>query len=132
MQDIHASSLHGPTIVEMVLLCSYPPTPLIIIDVQRLRKSHLIFKFLFVGLLTAVHKNYFTVLNVKDLLFNDFGDRVAQMLHIQLVKPFSQNLKTIVPPEIIVVNTHLLFPHDSSLSIARLNQVYTHLFILLI
>ncbi|XP_023538954.1 uncharacterized calcium-binding protein At1g02270-like isoform X1 [Cucurbita pepo subsp. pepo] len=76
------------------------------------------------GLLTAVHKNYFTVLNVKDLLFNDFGDRVAQMLHIQLVKPFSQNLKTIVPPEIIVVNTHLLFPHDSSLSIARLNQVY--------
>lgn len=71
-----------------------------------------------------MHKDYFTVLNVQDLLFNDFGDRVAQLLHIQLVKPLSQNLKNIVPPEIIIVNTHLLFPHDSSLSIARLHQVY--------
>lgn len=78
------------------------------------------------GLLTAVRKDYFRVLNYRELLFNDFGDRVAQLLHVQLAVPLPQNRKGNVQlqQEILIVNTHLLFPHDSSLSIARLHQVY--------
>ncbi|XWS31949.1 hypothetical protein CRYUN_Cryun23aG0119300 [Craigia yunnanensis] len=76
------------------------------------------------GLLTAIHKEYFKILNHRELLFNDFGDRVAQLLHVQSVVPFSINQIESVEQEIIIVNTHLLFPHDSSLSIVRLHQVY--------
>ncbi|XP_010251179.1 PREDICTED: uncharacterized calcium-binding protein At1g02270 isoform X2 [Nelumbo nucifera] len=76
------------------------------------------------GLLTAVHMDYFRVLNYRELLFNDFGDRVAQLLHVKSVIPFSQSWNSDIQQEILIVNTHLLFPHDSSLSIARLNQVY--------
>ncbi|XP_059667332.1 uncharacterized calcium-binding protein At1g02270 [Cornus florida] len=76
------------------------------------------------GLLTAVHKDYFRVLNHRDLLFNDFGDRVAQLLHVELVTPFSQYRNNNVRQEILIVNTHLLFPHDSSLCLVRLQQVY--------
>ncbi|KAL1161716.1 hypothetical protein V6Z11_A07G154700 [Gossypium hirsutum] len=68
-------------------------------------------------LLTAIHKEYFRVLNYRELLFNDFGDRVAQLLHVQSVIPFLQNNDDSMQQEILIVNTHLLFPHDSSLSI---------------
>ncbi|GMI73682.1 hypothetical protein like AT1G02270 [Hibiscus trionum] len=74
------------------------------------------------GLLTAIHKDYFRILNYKELLFNDFGDRVAQLTHVQSIIPFSKDDDT--EQEILIVNTHLLFPHDSSLSIIRLHQVY--------
>ncbi|KAK6135191.1 hypothetical protein DH2020_031087 [Rehmannia glutinosa] len=40
------------------------------------------------GLLTAVHKDYFKIISHQELLFNDFGDRVAQLLHVELVAPF--------------------------------------------
>ncbi|KAL4187090.1 hypothetical protein AMTRI_Chr09g37410 [Amborella trichopoda] len=76
------------------------------------------------GLLTAVHKDYFRVLNYRDLLFNDFGDRVAQLLHVQSAVPYSQSQIGNLQQEILIVNTHLLFPHNSCLSIARLHQVY--------
>ncbi|OAY48786.1 uncharacterized calcium-binding protein At1g02270 [Manihot esculenta] len=76
------------------------------------------------GLLTAVHKDYFRVLNYKELLFNDFGDRVAQLLHVQSAVPLAQNQNGDAQQEFLIVNTHLLFPHDSSLSIVRLLQVY--------
>ena len=36
------------------------------------------------GLLTAVYKDYFRVINYRELLFDDCGDRVAQLLHIEL------------------------------------------------
>lgn len=75
------------------------------------------------GLLTAVRKDYFRVINYRDLLFNDFGDRVAQLLHVELVSPFSECRTTDLRQEIIIVNTHLLFPHDSSLCLERLRQV---------
>ncbi|XP_044501311.1 uncharacterized calcium-binding protein At1g02270-like isoform X2 [Mangifera indica] len=75
------------------------------------------------GLLTALHQNFFKVLNYRELLFNDFGDRVAQLLHVQSVVPFLSNQNG-DQQEILIVNTHLLFPHDSSLSIVRLHQVY--------
>ncbi|CAL1398827.1 unnamed protein product [Linum trigynum] len=77
------------------------------------------------GLLMAVHKDYFRILNYRELLFNDFGDRVAQLLHVQLTIPSScSNRKNDTRQELLIVNTHLLFPHNSSLSIARLHQVY--------
>ncbi|XP_044485922.1 uncharacterized calcium-binding protein At1g02270 [Mangifera indica] len=76
------------------------------------------------GLLTAVHKDYFRIINYRQLLFNDCGDRVAQLLHVELVAPFSQCRSGDVRQELLIVNTHLLFPHDSSLCIVRLHQVY--------
>ena len=49
---------------------------------------------------------------------------MAQLLHVQLAVPLPQNRKgnAQLQQEILIVNTHLLFPHDSSLSIARLHQ----------
>ncbi|CAI9087004.1 OLC1v1020957C3 [Oldenlandia corymbosa var. corymbosa] len=77
------------------------------------------------GLLTAVHKDIFRVINHRELLFNDFGDRVAQLLHVELIAPFSQcRGNSYVRQEILIVNTHLLFPHNSSLCLERLRQVY--------
>ncbi|MCD7461379.1 hypothetical protein HAX54_046006 [Datura stramonium] len=76
------------------------------------------------GLLTAVHKDYFRVIAHRELLFNDFGDRVAQLLHVELIAPFAQCRTNNVRHEMLIVNTHLLFPHDSSFSMERLRQVY--------
>ncbi|KAG9155760.1 hypothetical protein Leryth_004030 [Lithospermum erythrorhizon] len=76
------------------------------------------------GLLTAVHKDYFRVIDHRELLFNDFGDRVAQLLHVELNAPVSQCRNSKVRQEMLIVNTHLLFPHNSSLSLERLRQVY--------
>lgn len=67
-----------------------------------------------------MHKDYFRVVNSRDLLFNDCGDRVAQLLHVELVPPYSQYD---AHQEVLIVNTHLLFPHDSTLSLVRLQQV---------
>ena len=78
-----------------------------------------------IGLLTAVHKDYFRVINYRELLFNDCGDRVAQLLHVELATPASQYRNNDTCQEILIVNTHLLFPHDSSLCIVRLHQVKT-------
>ncbi|KZV43486.1 hypothetical protein F511_09929 [Dorcoceras hygrometricum] len=76
------------------------------------------------GLLTAVHKDYFKIINHRELLFNDLGDRVAQLLHVELITPFSQSRNSDIRQEILIVNTHLLFPHNSSLCLERLRQVY--------
>ncbi|KAI3756984.1 hypothetical protein L6452_04517 [Arctium lappa] len=76
------------------------------------------------GLLIAVHKDYFRVIDHRDFLFNDFGDRVAQLLHVELVAPFTQCRTKNVCREMLIVNTHLLFPHDSSMCLERLRQVY--------
>ncbi|KAK7317061.1 hypothetical protein RJT34_00979 [Clitoria ternatea] len=76
------------------------------------------------GLLIAVQKEYFNILNYKELHFNDCGDRVAQLLHVELTSTFSQWRNSNVRQEILIVNTHLLFPHDSTLSLVRLMQVY--------
>ncbi|XP_073020929.1 uncharacterized calcium-binding protein At1g02270-like [Primulina eburnea] len=76
------------------------------------------------GLLTAVHKDYFRIINHRELLFNDFGDRVAQLLHVELIAHIYPCRNNNVRQEILIVNTHLLFPHDSSLCLERLRQVY--------
>lgn len=73
-----------------------------------------------------MRKDYFRVINYRELLFNDCGDRVAQLLHVELASPFSQFLNNNdICLEILIVNTHLLFPHDSSLCLVRLHQVNT-------
>ncbi|XP_051142690.1 uncharacterized calcium-binding protein At1g02270-like isoform X1 [Andrographis paniculata] len=76
------------------------------------------------GLLTAIRKDQFRVINNRELLFNDFGDRVAQLLHVELIAPSSQFEDSNLYKEILIVNTHLQFPHDSSLCLERLRQVY--------
>ncbi|XP_020243968.1 uncharacterized calcium-binding protein At1g02270-like isoform X2 [Asparagus officinalis] len=76
------------------------------------------------GLLTAVHRDYFRVLNYRELLFNDFGDRVAQLLHVESVLPFWQSRNGSIQQQVLIVNTHLIFPHNYSLCIFRLHQVY--------
>ncbi|KAK7389721.1 hypothetical protein VNO78_24999 [Psophocarpus tetragonolobus] len=76
------------------------------------------------GLMTAIRKECLRVMDYKELLFNDCGDRVAQLLHVQSVTSFLQNQNGSVLQEFLIVNTHLLFPHDSSLCVVRLNQVH--------
>uniref|UniRef100_A0A5B7CGB7 EF-hand domain-containing protein n=1 Tax=Davidia involucrata TaxID=16924 RepID=A0A5B7CGB7_DAVIN len=76
------------------------------------------------GLLTAVHQNHFHVLNYREVLFNDIGDRVAQLLHVELRVHSSQNQLAKMEKGALVVNTHLIFPHDSSYCFLRLKQVY--------
>ncbi|KAM0950205.1 putative endonuclease/exonuclease/phosphatase, EF-hand domain pair [Dioscorea sansibarensis] len=76
------------------------------------------------GLLTAIRKDYFRVLNYGELMFREFGDRVAQLLHVELVVPFWQNRNNGTLKQVLIVNTHLMFPHDHSYCIIRLRQVY--------
>eukprot|EP01018_Ginkgo_biloba_P039921 Gb_21646 [translate_table: standard] len=76
------------------------------------------------GLYTAVRKDHFKVVNNKELLFNDFSDRVAQLLHLQSVMPFPQSEVGGVQQEVLIVNTHLLFPHNSNFCLVRLRQAY--------
>ncbi|GLJ53494.1 hypothetical protein SUGI_1141330 [Cryptomeria japonica] len=76
------------------------------------------------GLLTAVKKDRFRVVKVKKLLLNDNGDRVAQLLHVQSVLPFRRSQNGIIQQDTLVVNTHLMFPHNSDICLVRLRQVY--------
>ena len=82
--------------------------------------------FLCAGLLTAVHRDYFRVIDYRELLFNDLGDRVAQLLHVESVVPFWQNRNGNIQQQILIVNTHLIFPHNYNLCIVRLHQVAYH------
>ncbi|KAH9297207.1 hypothetical protein KI387_028889, partial [Taxus chinensis] len=76
------------------------------------------------GLFTAVRKDHFKVVNNRELLFNDIGNRVAQLLHLRSTIPYLQNGTDAIQLELIVVNTHLLFPHNSNFCLVRLRQVY--------
>ena len=75
------------------------------------------------GLLAAVLQNDFHVVNYRELLLNDIGDRVAQLLHAELVVHSSHNQHSDMEKQVLVVNTHLIFPHDSSYCFVRLRQV---------
>lgn len=50
------------------------------------------------------------------------------MLHVELNAPFPEFRSNDICQEILIVNTHLLFPHDSSLCIVRFQQVTISLF----
>lgn len=82
------------------------------------------------GLLTAVREDKLQVVDHADLHFNDSGDRVAQFLWLRSAAQGEEDedsngdgKKGGSPMEMIVVNTHLLFPHDSTSSFIRLRQV---------
>ncbi|MCO5559760.1 hypothetical protein L7F22_013363 [Adiantum nelumboides] len=75
------------------------------------------------GLLTAIKGDRISVLNCKDLRFNDCGDRVAQFFHLKVKVPFFKR-NQIAEQQLLLVNTHLLFPHNSSFCLVRLWQVY--------
>ena len=92
---------------------------------ESLKLTHSSASFVISGLLIAVRKECFRVICHRELLFNDCGDRVAQLLHVELAGPYSPSRNNDTRQEILIVNTHLLFPHDSSLSLVRLNQVNT-------
>ncbi|KAG2260497.1 hypothetical protein Bca52824_079791 [Brassica carinata] len=55
------------------------------------------------GLLTAIHKDYFELVNYRELLFNDFGDRVAQLLHVKSLVPVPLDEKQDVQQEVLIV-----------------------------
>ncbi|XP_058213068.1 uncharacterized calcium-binding protein At1g02270-like isoform X1 [Rhododendron vialii] len=76
------------------------------------------------GLLTAVFQTQFNVVNHQEFRFNDIGDRVSQLLHVELLDHSSPNQPTKMEKQVLVVNTHLIFPHDSSYCFVRLQQVY--------
>lgn len=62
----------------------------------------------------------------REILFHDCGDRVAQMLLLAIQPPESCSpLKNEVIPyqQFILVNTHLLFPHNKYSSNIRLREV---------
>lgn len=73
------------------------------------------------GLLTAIKTDRLKVLSYRELSFYDCGDRVAQFFHLRLKFPF---YKRNHEQELLLVNTHLLFPHDSSFCHIRLRQVH--------
>lgn len=75
------------------------------------------------GLLTAIKGERFRVLYYKELLFNDCGDRVAQFFHLQSKVPCFQRSQN-AELELLLVNTHLLFPHDFNYCLIRLRQAY--------
>ncbi|KAL2623354.1 hypothetical protein R1flu_003559 [Riccia fluitans] len=69
------------------------------------------------GLFTAYRKDGLEVLDYSEILFYDCGDRVAQFLHMK-----GNHLGSL--QELLVVNTHLIFPHNSNFCLIRLRQVY--------
>lgn len=93
------------------------------------------------GLLTAVDEARLQVVDSANLLFNDCGDRVALLLRIRAccqdlnLWPYDLRGKGVdgsTSPtgnpnskwmEFLVVNTHLLFPHDANSTYIRLNQI---------
>ena len=74
------------------------------------------------GLFTAVRKDHFSVVRSREWRFNDRGDRVAQLLHVQSVLPFPQSQTGIIRQETLIVNTHLMFLHNSNVFFVRLPQ----------
>lgn len=75
------------------------------------------------GLLTAIKSARLSVLKYKELLFNDCADRVAQFFHICSKVPTFERRHN-AEMELLLVNTHLLFPHDLSYCLVRLRQVF--------
>eukprot|EP00271_Cylindrocystis_brebissonii_P000092 TRINITY_DN10106_c1_g1_i1.p1 TRINITY_DN10106_c1_g1~~TRINITY_DN10106_c1_g1_i1.p1 ORF type:complete len:695 (-),score=91.27 TRINITY_DN10106_c1_g1_i1:160-2244(-) len=98
------------------------------------------------GLLTAVKRDKFRVVDCQNVLFHDCGDRVAQVLRLRSLENSCSNIRrtggrtdgtqsvesgggrdgeeSSPQLDMLLVNTHLLFPHNSNSSVIRLRQVY--------
>jgi len=75
------------------------------------------------GLFRVVRKDNFRVVRYREWPFNDCGDHVSQLLHVQSVNPFRQSQTGSIRQEILIVNTQLMFLHDSDVCLVRLHQV---------
>ena len=82
------------------------------------------------GLLTAVKSKSFQVIEAKDVLFNDCGDRVATLMHLRPKNSFIDENDSDGPEryknsgDLLIVNTHLLFPHNSNSTLIRLRESF--------
>ena len=88
------------------------------------------------GLLTAVRDDAFEVVERRDILINDCGDRVATLLHLRPRKRHvrSANASSAKAAtagdshaafgDVLLVNTHLLFPHNSNSTLIRLRESF--------
>ncbi|XP_024517340.1 uncharacterized calcium-binding protein At1g02270 [Selaginella moellendorffii] len=77
------------------------------------------------GLFTAVKRDVLRVMDYQELQFHDCGDRVAQFLRLQSNIPMYRDcLHVAGQQEVLLVNTHLIFPHNSNFCLVRLRQVY--------
>lgn len=65
------------------------------------------------GLLTAVRRSAAEVLDQSSVLFNDCADRVAQLVRVQAESQ-----------QFLLVNCHLLFPHNSNSTVIRLRETF--------
>eukprot|EP00854_Cymbomonas_tetramitiformis_P028848 gene28848-35828_t len=70
------------------------------------------------GLLTAHLADQFALLDQRSIFFNDCADRVAQLSHFTL--PGIEDGSG----EFLLVNLHLLFPHNTNSTLIRLRQVW--------
>ncbi|CAI7873956.1 unnamed protein product, partial [Closterium sp. NIES-54] len=83
------------------------------------------------GLMIAVKSDQWHVVDYQQLLFHDCGDRVAQIVRLRSKgrlggragREGSDGAEG-EEEDVLVVNTHLLFPHDANSNIIRLCQVY--------
>ncbi|CAI7829802.1 unnamed protein product [Closterium sp. NIES-53] len=84
------------------------------------------------GLMIAVKSDQWHVVDYQQLLFHDCGDRVAQIVRLRSKgrlggragREGSDGAEG-EEEDVLVVNTHLLFPHDANSNIIRLCQVAT-------
>eukprot|EP00667_Euglena_gracilis_P010426 EG_transcript_10613 len=68
------------------------------------------------GLCTAVALDRFRVLDRYNIPFKDVGDRVAHLVHLEEVGSGPQR------GELLLVNVHLMFPHNTNCTVVRLRQ----------
>ncbi|CAI5981343.1 unnamed protein product [Closterium sp. NIES-65] len=83
------------------------------------------------GLMIAVKQDQWHVVDYQQLLFHDCGDRVAQIVRLRSKGRLGGRARREgsegaegEEEDVLVVNTHLLFPHDANSNIIRLCQVY--------
>ncbi|CAI5467825.1 unnamed protein product [Closterium sp. Yama58-4] len=86
------------------------------------------------GLMMAVRASEWEAVDHHPLCFNDCGDRVAQIVRLRARRGGRGGERSMrggeeeegkgEGEEVLVANTHLLFPHDANSSIVRLCQVY--------
>lgn len=70
------------------------------------------------GLAIFVRNSSIEIQDVQNILFHDCGDRVALLL-LLAIRPTIPNA---LPQQFIVINTHLLFPHNSYSTNIRLRE----------
>jgi exonuclease III len=83
------------------------------------------------GLAVFVKNDTIEIQDCQNILFHDCGDRVAMLLLLAIrpssilhhhVLSHSTNIEPLKPQQFIVINTHLLFPHNTYSTNIRLRE----------